>query len=116
MIVAVGVKLIDVVNCRASAHLVKLVRDYFGGEDSESWKEVKDLAVCFDSDTDLSHLLLTALYLANHTPSGKKGEGYTGWSRVTSSLCSPHFRVAMQIAKSLYPIHCKWIKFADGLQ
>ena len=27
---------------------------------------------------------------------------------------SPHFRVAMRIAKSLYPTHCQWVKFADG--
>ena len=29
-------------------------------------------------------------------------------------MCSPHFRVAMHIAKSLYPIHCQWVKFADA--
>ena len=33
---------------------------------------------------------------------------------VTSSLRSPHFRVAMRIANSLYPTHCQWVKFADG--
>ena len=26
---------------------------------------------------------------------------------------SPHFRVAMRIAKSLYPTHCQWANFAD---
>ena len=70
-------KLIDTVNCRASVHLVTLVRDHFGGESSESWKAVKTLAVCFDSDTEISHLILTALYLTNHRPSDKKGERYT---------------------------------------
>ena len=69
--------LIGAVNCRASVQLVTLVRDYFGGESSESWKEVKTLAVCFDSDTEISHLILSALYLTNHRPSDKKGEPYT---------------------------------------
>ena len=70
-------KLINAVNCRASVHLVTLVRDHFGGASSESWKAVKTLAVCFDSDTEISHLILTALYLTNHRPSDKKGESYT---------------------------------------
>ena len=53
-------KLTDAANCRASVHLMTLVRDYFGGESSESWKAVKTLAACFDSDTEISHLILTA--------------------------------------------------------
>ena len=47
------------------------------GKSSESWKAVKTLAVCFDSDTEISHLIMTALYLTNHRPSDKKGERYT---------------------------------------
>ena len=70
-------KLIDAVNCKASVHRVTLVRDYSGGESSESWKAVKTLAVCFDSDTEISHLILTALYLTIRRPSDKKGERYT---------------------------------------
>ena len=54
-----------------------LVRDYFGGESSGSRKAVRTLVVCFDSDTEISPLILTALYLTNHRPSDEKVEDCT---------------------------------------
>ena len=54
-----------------------LVRDYFGGESSGSRKAVRTLVVCFDSDTEISPLILTALYLMNHRPSDEKVEDCT---------------------------------------
>ena len=93
--------------------LIRRVKEYVG-EDSESWKEITELAVCFNSYSNLSHLILASIFLINHCPSGKSGEGYVDWSRIASSLCSPHFRCAITVAASFFPIHRGWAAWTDS--
>ena len=106
-------KLIELVNVPASVHLIERVKQYMG-EDTQSWREICKLAVCFNSETTLSHMILASIYLTNHCPSGKSGEGYIAWSRIAASLCSSHFRCAMTVAASFLTIHTRWAAWADS--
>ena len=66
-------KLIELVNVPASNHLIQHVKEYVG-EDSQSWKEISELAVCFNRSTNSSHLILASIYLTNHCPSDMTGK------------------------------------------
>ena len=103
-------KLIELVNVPASVHLIERVKQYMG-EDTQSWREICKLAVCFNSETTLSHMILASIYLTNHCPSGKSGEGYIAWSRIAASLCSSHFRCAMTVAASCLGRQQKWAEW-----
>ena len=98
-------KLIELVNIPALDHLIRRVKEYVG-EDSESWKEITELAVYFNSDSTLSHVILASIFLTNYCPSGKSEEGYVAWSRIASLLCSPRFRCAITVAASFFPMGC----------
>lgn len=105
-------RLIDLLQVKATEHIIDFVKLYFGGEETDDWKTAKDYCVCIDSD-DLSQFMLTFWYLANHTPGGRKGEGLVGCMKVLGFLGSPYQRVSIYIVASLYPIHLEWVKFSD---
>ena len=57
----------------ASIQFIEYVRNSLGGCDSESWLTAEGYCTCIDSDelSELSHIMLSFLYLANHCPGGK---------------------------------------------
>ena len=65
-------KLMDALDVPASKELIKKVSAYFGGVESEDWKEGSKFCTCVGS-SDLSHLMLAFWWLANHTPGEKRG-------------------------------------------
>ena len=54
----------------ASIQFIEYVRNSLGGCDSESWLTAESYCTCIDSN-ELSHIMLSFLYLANHCPEGK---------------------------------------------
>ena len=105
-------KLMDALNVPASQALIDKVSTYFGGVDSEEWKEGSKFCTCVGVP-GLSHLMLAFWWLANHTPGGKKGEGVVGCMSVVGFLGAPHHRVCLKLADALYEIHIKWAEFSD---
>ena len=71
------------------------------------------MAVCIDSDK-LSHAILAAMYLANHSAGGKSSDTSQGWMRIAAGLCSPNVRIAIEIGAAIYPLHAKAAAMADG--
>ena len=71
------------------------------------------MAVCIDSDK-LSHAILAAMYLANHSAGGKSSDTSQGWMRIAAGLCSPNVRIAIEIGAASYPLHAKAAAMADG--
>ena len=67
-------KVIDALDEPASQLLIEKISSYFGGVESDEWKEGYKYCTCMSSDK-LSHLMLAFWWLANHTPGGKKGWG-----------------------------------------
>lgn len=98
---------------KATEALIKHVRDFLGGEDSEDWKAALKYCVCIDSN-DLSFVMLIFLYLANRSPSGKKGEGLIGCMSILGFLGSSVHRVRIYLMSRFYSIHIGWAKFSDS--
>lgn len=104
--------LIDALNAPATNKLIEMVSNFFGGIESKDWIESSKFFKCVESD-DLSHIMLAFWWLANHSPGGKKGEGFTACIQVVGFLATPHHRICMMMANALYPIHLQWTKFSD---
>lgn len=109
-----GHELHEMMNVPASDSLIQHTAQYYGGTNSEEWKDMADKCTCINDDSMLSHMLLCCLYLTNHSPNGRKGEGYRNCSRLIACWTSPLQRIATSICGELYSIHIKWAKFADG--
>ena len=105
-------RLIELLKVQATTTMIKFVKDYFGGDESNNWKAACKYCTCIGSNY-LSQFMLTFWYIANHTPGGRKGEGMVGCMKVLGFLGSPYHRVSIHIVASLYPIHLKWVKFSD---
>ena len=104
--------LLDALNAPATEKLISMVSNYFGGKETEDWIQVSKYFTCVGTD-DLSHIMLSFWWLANHSPGGKKGEGLTSCIQVVGFLGTPHHRVSMMFASALYPIHIQWTMFSD---
>ena len=75
-------RLIELLKVRATTTMIKFVKDYFGGDESNNWKAACKYCTCIGSN-DLSQFMLTFWYIANHTPGGRKGEGMVGYRPAT---------------------------------
>lgn len=110
-----GEKTSKLMNVPASEALIAYTAEYYGGTASAEWGEICKWCTCLNDDTKLSHILLCCLYLTNHSPNARKGEGFLNCSRLVACWSSPFQRISIVICGEIYKEHIKWAKFADGV-
>ena len=109
-----GDQLHGILDIAATDKLIEHTAQYYGGTNSEEWNKIAERCTCIDEDSLQSFIILGNLYLANHTPNGKRGDGYKNCTRLVACWTAPLQRVATRIVGELYSVHIEWAKFADG--
>jgi hypothetical protein len=101
---------LNLIPCRAFEDKVAVI---YGGFDSEEYQNIRNECCCHSS-ADPSLLKLIFVHLANHSPGGRKEQGYNNYMQIIGALNSPHVRLAIEFTCSLEPFYKHCSKFYDG--
>jgi hypothetical protein len=85
----------------------------YGGFDSPAYQAVRLLCPCH-SRSGPSQLKLIFLYLANHSPGGITGKGYSNYMQILACMTTTDFRVSIEFTAALLPFYKTCCKFYDG--
>ena len=105
--------LIHRLNIEAPEKMIQMVI-----KDIEQPKEELDkffhIATCFGDKSKLSLWCLMFYYISHHAAGGKNGDLFLNGLEVCAFLCSPSFRVGLQICSTIYPVEMEWAEFFNS--